>query len=71
MPKNAYHAGFGEEERRLRKRMIEMNIRQKDVASALGIHVANVSSVIRGCSQSPRYIAEVYKYLGLDMPGAN
>ena len=61
-------AGFSEEEKRLRQRMIEMGIRQIDVANALGIHLADVSNVIREKSRSPRYIAEVYKFLGLEMP---
>ena len=61
-------AGFGEDERRLRQRMIELGIRQTDVAKALGICLADVSNVIRERSRSPRYVAEVYKYLGLEMP---
>jgi len=60
--------GFSEEERRLRQRLIELGVRQADVANALGIHITDVSNVIRGKSRSPRYVAEVYKYLGLNMP---
>ena len=60
--------GFSEEERRLRKRLIELGVRQADVANALGIYITDVSNVIRGKSRSPRYVAEVYKYLGLNMP---
>ena len=59
-------AGFGDEERRLRHRLIEMGIRQKDVAAATGIHLNDVSNVIRGRSRSPRYVAEVYRFLGLE-----
>lgn len=62
------HQGFGEEERRLRMRMIEMGIRQRDIASATGIHINDVSSVVRGKSRSPRYIAEVYRFLELEQP---
>ena len=60
--------GFSPEERRLRKRMIEMGIRQKDIADDLGIHIQNVSNVIRQQSRHPRYIAEVYNYMGLEQP---
>jgi len=63
-------AGFSEEERRLRQKMIEMNIRQKNIADQTGIHINDISNVIRGRSRSPRYIAEVYNYLGLEMPDA-
>lgn len=62
------HAGFSEQERLLRKKMIDMNIRQKDIAKATGIHINDISNVIRGRSRSPRYVAEVYKYLGFEPP---
>ena len=62
------NAGFSEEERRLRSRLIEMGIRQKNVAEATGIHINDISNVIRGRSRSPRYVAEVYRYLGMEMP---
>ena len=62
------HKGFSEEEHRIRQRLIEMGIRQKNVAEAIGIHIKDVSAVVRQCSRSPRYVAEVYKYLGLTMP---
>ena len=68
MQENKKTFGFGEEETRLRQRLIQMGIRQTHVANSLGIHLTDVSNVIRGRSKSPRYIEEVYKFLGLDMP---
>jgi len=61
------HPGFSDEERRIRIRMVEMGIRHKDIARNLGIHIRDVSAVVRGVSRSPRYVAEVYKFLGLEM----
>jgi transcriptional regulator with XRE-family HTH domain len=63
-------AGFTDEERRLRMRMIDMGIRQRNIADELGIHINDVSNVIRGRSRSPRYVAEVYKFLGLEQDTA-
>lgn len=63
-----HHAGFTDEERRLRVRMLEMGLRQKDLADALGLPRQNVLAVIRGYSLCPLYVAEVYKYLGLEQP---
>ena len=62
---------FSEEERRLKHKMLEMGVRQTDVAKALGIDLSDVCHVVRGSSRSPRYVAEVYKYLGLKMPEQN
>ena len=67
---NINSAGFSDEERRLRNRLIELNIRQKHVAATLGIHINDVSNVIRGRSRSPRYIVEVYRCLGLEPPAS-
>ena len=64
------HQGFTEEETRIRQRLLEMGIRQINVAEALGLHVRDISAVVRGKSRSPRYVAEVYKFLGLEMPNA-
>jgi len=60
--------GFSDEERRLRVRMAEMGTNQRGVAKALGLNWQDVSPVIRGTSKKPRYVAEVYKYLGLEQP---
>jgi len=60
--------GFCEEEKRMRSRMIEMGIRQNDIANATGIIIQDVSNVIRQRSKSPRYVAEVYKFLNLESP---
>ena len=68
MQENNGNFGFSAEETRLRQRLIEMGIRQTDVANKTGIHIADVSNVIRGRSKSPRYVEEVYKFLGLDLP---
>ena len=68
MPKAAVFSGFTDEERRLRVRMMEMGVRQKDIGKALGIDLSDVNKVVRGRSRSPRYVAEVYKYLGLEVP---
>ena len=57
--------GFTEEERRLRIRMAERGLRIRDVAKGIGIFQQDVTHVVRGTSKSPRYIAEVYKFLGL------
>ena len=66
MTKNS--VGFTDEERRIRVRLVEMGVRQRDMAAAIGIRFQDVSAVIRGTSKSPRYVAEVYKYLGLTGP---
>ena len=55
----------------MKHRMLEMGIRQTDVANALGICLTDVCHVVRGSSRSPRYVAEVYKYLGLEIPEQN
>ena len=59
---------LSEEERRLKIRILEMGIRQCDIAKAIGIADSDVTKVIRGRSQSPGYIAKVYAYLGLEIP---
>ena len=64
------HPGFSEEERRLRMRLIEMGKLQSDIANETGIHLNDISNVIRGRSRSPRYVAEVYRYLGLEKPSS-
>lgn len=68
MVKKAGSGGFAPEEKRLRKRLIELGLMQKDVAHSLGISTQDVSMVIRGRSKSPSYVAEVYKFLGMEMP---
>ena len=68
MRENDGSFGFSAEETRLRQRLIKMGIRQTDVANKTGIHIADVSNVIRQRSKLPRYIEEVYKFLGLAMP---
>ena len=60
--------GFSDEERRIRVRMAERGLKVKFIASQIGIASQDVTNVIRGRSKSPRYIAEVYKYIGLEMP---
>ena len=62
-------SGFTDEERRLRKRILEMGINQKKVAEAIGLQLSDVSKVVRGRCKSPHYVAEVYRFLGLNMPG--
>ena len=62
------HSGFSEEERRIRKRILELGINQKKVAEVIGLQIRDVSEVVRGRSRTPHYIAEVYKFLGLEMP---
>jgi cyanate lyase len=66
LTKNA--TGFSDEERRIRIRKAEMGLRVKDIAEGIGILPVDVTMVIRVRSKSPRYITEVYKYLGLDEP---
>ena len=63
-----YLNGFTDEERRIRVRKAELGLTVKAIAAAIGIAPQDVTNVIRGRSQSPRYIAEVYKYLGLERP---
>ena len=63
--------GFTDEERRLRKRIIDMGVTQKEIAETIGIQRQDVTAVIRGKSRSPRYIAEVYKCLELERPSKN
>ena len=60
--------GFTDEERRLRKRILELGINQKKVADSIGLQLRDVSEVVRGRSRTPHYVAEVYKFLGLKMP---
>ena len=47
---------------------IPYGIAIKNIADSLGIARQDITNVIRGRSKSPRYIAEVYKFLGLKMP---
>ena len=60
--------GFTDEERRLRRRILEMGINQKRVAEAVGLKLDDVSKVVRGRCKSPHYVAEVYNFLELKMP---
>ena len=60
------NTGFTDEERRIRIRMAKLGVRVKDIASGTGITRQDISMVVRGKSKSPRYIAEVYKFLDLD-----
>jgi transcriptional regulator with XRE-family HTH domain len=60
--------GFTDEGRRLRIRKAELDLKNKDIAAAIGITPQDVTNVINCRSKSPRYIAEVYNLLGLDMP---
>ncbi|MCL2337206.1 MAG: hypothetical protein FWC60_07270 [Firmicutes bacterium] len=60
--------GFTDEERRLRVRAMELNLRFVDIANMIGIRKQDVTAVIRGNSPSPAYIAEVYRVLGMDIP---
>ena len=64
-------SGFTDEERRLRVRKAELGLKVKDIAASIGITPQDVTMVIRGNSKSPRYVAEVYKFLGLEMPEAS
>ena len=59
---------YGEEERRIRKRMVEIGVRQKDIVIGTGILKQDVSNVIRQRSKSTSYIAEIYHFLGLGLP---
>lgn len=60
--------GFSEEEKRIRRRILDMGIRQRDIADELGISKQDVSMAISGKSTCPKYVSAVYDYLGLDMP---
>lgn len=60
-----------EEERRLRKRMIDMNVKQRDIALATGLYLPDICHVIRQISKKPAYIRDVYNFLGLEIPEAN
>ena len=59
---------ISDEEKRIKLRLIDMGLRQTDVARIIGIARADVCAVVRGVSRSPRYAEEVYKFLGLQMP---
>jgi len=59
---------FSEEEIRLRKHMLDLKIKMKDLSAETGIAISDVSKVIKGISPCPRYIATIYEYLGLEMP---
>lgn len=69
--KRAVPRGFSEEEKRLRRRIVDMGIRQKDIGDELGLSKADISHVFRGTCRSPRYVEAVYAYLGLEMPETN
>jgi|GEM_PF-2247392 len=71
MPKNEVKSTYSQEEQRIRKRLMALGLRQHEIASALGIGIPDVNHVIRGRSRSPRYVAAVYSYLGLEMPNEN
>lgn len=60
--------GFSQEEKRIRRRILDLGIKQKDIANELGISQQDVSMAIRGKSTCPRYVEAVYAYLKLDMP---
>ena len=60
--------GFSDKERRSRKRLIDLGMRQIDVSMATGIGPVDVNRVIKGISLAPAYIAEVYRCLGLEQP---
>ena len=60
--------GFTDEERRIRVRKAELGLKVSDIALGVGITRQDVSMVIRGKSKSPRYVVEVYRFLGLEMP---
>ena len=66
--KPKYALGFTEEERRLRVRMAERGLRMRDIAAEIGVFPQDVTNVVRGRSKSPKYIAEVYKFLDLELP---
>lgn len=68
MSKFSKAVGFSEEEKRIRKHMIDRNITQKKIASDLGLARQDVSNVVCGISRSPRYVKSVYDYIGLDVP---
>ena len=59
---------MSEEQRRLKKRMLEMGVRQIHVADFIGITRQDVSNVVNGRSDKPKYVEKVYNFLGLDMP---
>ncbi|MCL2357622.1 MAG: hypothetical protein FWC70_10835 [Defluviitaleaceae bacterium] len=56
------------EERRIRKRMIDMNVKQRDIALAVGLFPTDVCKVITQTSKTPSYKRDVYNFLGLEMP---
>lgn len=64
-------AGYSEEERRIKQRLLELGLQQKHVADALKLHVRDVNAVVKQCCRSPRYVKEVYGFLGLEMPKNN
>ena len=59
---------LGNEESRIKIRILELGIRQKDIALALGIAASDVSKVVKCKSNCPKYKSSVYEFLGLSMP---
>jgi len=56
---------WSEEERKLRLRIVEMGYKHYEVAEKVGISPQDFSNVVSGKSRSPRYVYEVYRFLGL------
>ena len=61
-------AGFSEEERRVKQRMLELGILQVHIAESLKMNTRDVNAVVRQRSRSPSHIKKVYEVLGLEMP---
>ena len=58
------------EEKRLRKHMIDIEIKQADIVRGTGLSKPFVSAVIRGYSHCPAHIRKVYEFIGLTPPVA-
>ena len=61
-------AGYSEEERRVKQRMLELGILQIHIAESLKMNTRDVNAVVRQRSRSPSHVKKVYELLGLDLP---
>jgi len=57
-----------DEKIRLKVRMAERGLLQKDLVAATGISKTIVSQVINGLNKSPWHKAKIYKFLDLELP---
>lgn len=68
MAKFTNEAKYTEDEKQVRKRLIDRSLTQSQIARALGLTRQDVSNVICGICRSPRYVKMVYDFVELEVP---